>query len=86
VGAALTIKMQSIPGAGYVWEIDEPSPDLEVVENKVVAQSEEVGGPSTQRFTLLPHRPGEYSLVFGLKRKWEKDPARTKKFNIHVTA
>jgi predicted secreted protein len=85
VGQPLTIDLQAIPGAGYMWEIVDSPPALEVQENKVVAQSEEVGGPSTQRFTLMPRQPGDYSLVFGLKRKWEKEPARTHTFTVHVT-
>lgn len=85
VGQPMTIDLQAIPGAGYMWEIETSPPALEVQENKVVAQSEEVGGPSTQRFTLIPRQPGDYSLVFGLKRKWEKESARTKTFTVHVT-
>ena len=86
VGQPLTIDLQAIPGAGYMWVIDQPPPELEVVEEKVVAQSEQVGGPSLQRFTLLLHKPGDYSLVFGLKRKWEKESARTKVFTVHVSS
>jgi predicted secreted protein len=85
VGKPLTIDLQALPGAGYMWEINQLPPALEVLEDKVVAQSEEVGGPSLQRFILLASQPGDYSLVFGLKRKWEKEPARMKTFTIHVT-
>jgi len=84
VGQPLTIDLQAIPSAGYMWEIEPSTPALEVLDNKVVAQSQEVGGPALQRFTLLPHQPGEYSLVFGLKRKWEKQSARTKIFTVHI--
>ena len=86
VGQPLTIDLQAIPGAGYMWVIEQSAPALEVQEDKVVAQSEEVGGPSLQRFTFLPRQPGDFSLVFGLKRKWEKESARTQKFTIHVTS
>ncbi len=85
VGQTFTIDLQAIPGAGYMWEIELPPPALEVLDNKVVAQSEEVGGPALQRFTLLLRQPGDYSLTFGLKRKWEKQSARTKIFVVHVT-
>jgi predicted secreted protein len=85
VGQPITIDLQAIPGAGYMWEIELPPPELEVLDNRVVAQSEEVGGPALQRFTLLPRQSGDYLLVFGLKRKWERQSARTKIFTIHVT-
>jgi predicted secreted protein len=86
VGQPLTIDLQAIPGAGYMWEIEQLPPELEVREDKVIAQSEEVGGPSLQRFILIPAQPGDYSLVFGLKRKWEKGSTRIKEFTVHVTA
>jgi predicted secreted protein len=86
VGQPLTIDLQAIPGAGYMWEIEQLPPELEVSENTVIAQSGEVGGPSLQRFIFVPHQPGDYSLVFGLKRKWEKESTRTKAFTIHVSS
>jgi predicted secreted protein len=86
VGQPLTIDLQAIPAAGYMWVIEQLPPELEVGEDKVIAQSEEVGGPSLQRFVLYPRQPGEYSLVFGLKRKWEKESTRTKAFTVHVAA
>ena len=86
VGQPLTIDLQAIPGAGYMWGIERLPPELEVSEDKVIAQSEEVGGPSLQRFVLVPSQPGDYSLVFGLKRKWEKESTRTKEFTVHVTS
>jgi predicted secreted protein len=86
VGQPLTIDLQAIPGAGYMWVVEQLPPELEVVDDKVIAQSEKVGGPSLQRFIFTPRQPGDYSLVFGLKRKWEKESARTKTFTVHVTA
>jgi len=86
VGQPLTIDMQAVPGAGYMWVLDQLPPGLEGGEDKVIAQSEEVGGPSLQRFTFVPRQPGDYSLVFSLKRKWEKESARTKAFTIHVSS
>ena len=85
VGQPLTIDLQALPGAGYMWEINKPPQELELVEDKVVALSEEVGGPSLQRFTILPRQVGDYALVFDLRRKWEKQSARMITFNIHVT-
>jgi len=86
VGQPLTIDLQAIPGAGYMWVVEQLPPQLEVSEDKVIAQSQEVGGPSLQRFVLVPSQPGDYSLVFGLKRTWEKESARTKEFTVHVTS
>ena len=86
VGQPLTIDLQAMPGAGYMWGIEHLPPGLEVGEDKVIDQSEEVGGPSLQRFILIPSRPGDYSLIFSLKRKWEKESARTIAFTVHVSS
>ena len=86
VGQPLTIDLQAMPGAGYMWVVEQLPPEMEVGEDKVIAQSEKVGGPALQRFILIPRQAGDYSLVFGLKRKWEKESARTKTFTVHVTS
>jgi hypothetical protein len=65
-----------------MWEMIGHPDKLELVSNEVVSISKEIGGNSTQRFQLVAHQPGSYSLVFGLKRKWEKEPARTNVFSI----
>ncbi len=85
VGQPLTIDLQALPGAGYMWVIEHLPPELEAGEDKVIAQSEGVGGPSLQRFVFIPAQPGDYSLVFGLKRKWEKESTRIKEFTVHVS-
>jgi predicted secreted protein len=87
VGQSFTIDLQALPGAGYMWEIDLPGDALELAEEGVAlrAESDRVGGPALQRFTLIPRRSGDFTLVFGLKRKWEKLPARVVLFTIHVT-
>ena len=81
-GKRFTIDLEAIPGAGYMWEMIGPPDKLELVSNEVVSISKEIGGNSTQRFRLVTHQPGSYSLVFGLKRKWEKEPVRTNVFSI----
>jgi predicted secreted protein len=84
VGQPFTIDLEAIPGAGYMWELTGQPGEVELMSQEVVAISEEVGGSSTQRFTLVAHRPGSYSLEFELKRKWEKEPVKTSVFSIHA--
>ena len=81
-GKRFTIDLEAIPGAGYMWEMTGNPDELELVSDEVVSISREIGGNSTQRFLLVAHQPGSYALVFGLKRKWEKEPVRTNVFSI----
>ena len=84
VGQSFAIDLEAIPGAGYMWELTRQAEEVELTSQEVVAIAKEVGGSSTQRFTLVAHQPGSYSLEFELKRKWEKDPVKTSAFSIQV--
>jgi len=81
-GQRFAIDLEAIPGAGYMWEMIQHPDELELLSNEVVSISKEIGGYSTQRFQLVAHHPGSYSLVFGLKRRWEKNPVKTNVFSI----
>jgi predicted secreted protein len=84
VGRQFAIDLEAIPGAGYMWEVTQPPKELELVSQQVVSISREIGGNSTQRFFLVAHQPGNYSLAFQLKRKWEKDPVKIREFSIQA--
>jgi len=78
------IDLEALPGAGYMWGISQQPVELELLKQEVVSISKAIGGPSTQRFTLVAHQSGNYDLVFELKRKWEKDPVKTSEFSIQA--
>jgi predicted secreted protein len=84
VGEKFSIDLEALPGAGYMWEMTQSPEELEMVSQKVVAISKEIGGSSTQRFFMVAHEPGSYSVVFELKRKWEKSSVKTNVFNIQA--
>ena len=78
------IDLEAIPGAGYMWELASHPEKIEVVSQEVISISKAIGGTSTQRFTLVAHQPGNYSLVFELRRRWEKNSVKTNAFEIQV--
>ena len=84
VGRQFEIDLEAIPGAGYMWELTGHPTELELVSQKVVSILRKIGGNSTQRFTLVAHQPGNFSLAFQLKRKWEKDPVRISEFSVQA--
>ena len=84
-GQDFSIDLEAMPGAGYMWEIVRQPDELNLISQEVVDIAKEIGGNSTQRFTFLAQKPGNYDLIFQLKRKWEKDPVRISRFSIHAT-
>jgi predicted secreted protein len=84
-GQPFTIDLEAIPGAGYMWELTQHPAGLELLSQEVVSISKAIGGNSTQRFRIVAHHPGNYSMVFELKRKWEKSPVKTSRFSIQAT-
>jgi predicted secreted protein len=84
-GQKFTIDLEAIPGAGYMWEMTQHPEAVEIVDQKVVSISKEIGGSSTQRFFMVAHQPGNYSVVFELKRRWEKSSVKSNVFYIQAT-
>jgi predicted secreted protein len=83
-GQPFAIDLEAIPGAGYMWELTQHSAGLELESQEVVSISKAIGGNSTQRFRIVARQPGNYSIVFELKRKWEKNPVKTSRFSIQA--
>jgi predicted secreted protein len=84
-GHEFMIDLEAIPGAGYMWVNTQGPEELEVVSNKIVSISKEIGGNSVQRFAIHAHRAGRYTIVFELKRSWENQSVKTHVFTIEVT-
>ncbi len=84
VGQKFTIDLEAIPGAGYMWELAQHPDKIELVDRDMVSISKGIGGNSTQRFTLVAHQPGDFTLGFVLKRRWEKKPAKNLEFSIQA--
>ena len=70
VGQALQIELESLPGAGMVWQ----APAAPAGCTRSVAHSRAlgagVGGPVMQCFVLNCDRAAEHVLLFELKRAW----------------
>jgi len=70
-GQPVVIALDSMPGAGMLWQPPEAPAGcrLEVADSVPVGAG--VGGPAQQRFVLTCGEPGERQLRFELKRPWE---------------
>ncbi len=85
VGKKMTIDLEAIPGAGYMWVAAQVPRELEIVSEKIIATSKAIGGNSVQRFAVMPCETGSFSMVFELKRRWEKEAVKTHIYSILVT-
>ncbi len=85
VGKKLTIDLEAIPGAGYMWVAAQVPQELEIVSQKIISISKAIGGNSVQRFAVIPCQAGSYSMVFELKRRWEKEAVKTHIYSIQIS-
>ena len=72
-GQALTIALESTPGAGVVWQPPAAPAGCTLTEAGALTSGGGVGGSATQRFVLTCHQAGERHLRFELKRPWEAE-------------
>ncbi len=77
--------LADLPGAGYVWTVDEIPVGLTVVKMQTLAADTElVGAPNQQVMHFRADRAGEYLLVFTFARPWENSPAETRTVRVRV--
>lgn len=72
-GQPLTVQLESMPGAGVVWQASAAPAGCSLTEADSAAAGAGVGGPTLQRFTLTCGQAGERHLRFELKRPWESE-------------
>ena len=64
------------PGSGHAWSCRALPIDITLIETRYLADvPAEVGAPRDKEFRLVAERPGQFTLVFELKRSWEVTPA-----------
>ena len=72
-GQALTIALESMPGAGVTWQAPAAPAGCSLTAADSLPTGTGVGGPALQRFVLTCDQPGERQLRFELKRPWEAE-------------
>jgi predicted secreted protein len=72
-GQALTIELESIPGAGVTWQLPAAPAGCSLTAADSQPASAGVGGAALQRFVLTCDQAGERRLRFELKRPWESE-------------
>ncbi|VVB88502.1 Chagasin family peptidase inhibitor I42 [uncultured archaeon] len=87
LGHGFTISLESIPTAGYTWNVEYDSKMIDLLKpKKYVPYSSAVGGGGWEIFEFQAKQPGETLIRAKYKRSWETNLLETHLFKIHITA
>ena len=86
-GVPFDVAILASPGTGYLWLLHEPPAAIRLLkeETEQTQAAPVAGGTSRQLFHLIAASPGEYELVFELRRPWEADAVRRHIVQVHVS-
>ena len=84
-GQALTIELESTPGAGVVWQLPAAPAGCTLSNAGAVQSGAGVGGSATQCFVLVCSQAGKRHLRFELKRPWEAEVRAVQAVVVSVT-
>jgi predicted secreted protein len=82
VGDPFAIELESLPGAGYVWDLHVEGHVVRLVQT-IRGVPPRLGGAAVDRFVLSPEAQGEARIVAELKRPWE--PSAVERISFHVS-
>lgn len=91
VGGKLSIRLRFHGGTGYSWTLQQPpagtvlEKDGETTGPAEPAKPGLAGGPMETHVTWLAAGPGQTTLVYELRRPWEKDAPPARKVTLDVT-
>lgn len=85
-GRVFHVRLESTPTTGYLWQLQALPSGLASEGSAVEKPSglEQPGDSVVQVFQFHAETPGEYALVFVLKREWEREPIRTSVVSVTV--
>lgn len=73
VGETVTIRLDSNPTTGYMWQVD--SAEGLIVRSEFKAPKTELcGAPGIHVFEITAAKPGTYDFKAVYKRSWEPEP------------
>jgi predicted secreted protein len=94
-GVAFQVAIDSTPSTGYLWLLHEQPAAITLLkeetdtapkaETKQAQDIPIVGRMSTQLFHLVAAAPGDYMLVFELRRPWEPGAVSQHTVRVHVS-
>ncbi len=90
-GQVFTVSFESIPSAGYRWNVEYDPKIIDLKSNEFVPYSsiiskevKAVGGGGWEIFEFQAREPGETFIKAKYQRSWEAKPLETKLFEVHI--
>ena len=84
-GRPFAVILADSPGSGHTWSCRELPDGITLIGTRYLAEiPREVGSSRDKEFRLVAERPGEYTLVFELRRSWEATPVDERA--VHIKA
>jgi predicted secreted protein len=78
VGQAFTVRLQSTPTTGYVWQVQSLPEGVQLSGSDFESgRHAPPGSPLTQVFRFRVVKAGQYTVTLVLKRQWESQPIQT---------
>jgi predicted secreted protein len=75
---AFDVELASAPSTGYMWELFELPRGVRLLGSEFRQRpSAAVGDPGVEVFHLIADEPGQFSLNFDLKRRWESEAVQS---------
>lgn len=82
-GRPFAVILADLPGSGHAWSCRELPDGITLIDTRYLAEiPSEVGSPRDKEFRLVAERPGEYTLIFELRRSWEATPVEERALHI----
>jgi predicted secreted protein len=85
VGRPFGVVLADRPGSGHAWSCRALPDGITLLDTRYLADvPREVGSPRDKEFRLVAERPGQFTLVFELKRSWEATPVEERTVRIRA--
>ncbi len=81
-----SLSFEANPTTGYRWEAIYDKDLLELKSGIYEPYSlETIGGGGKEKFTFIPIKPGETTIIMRYKRAWEREAFEEKTIKIIIT-
>jgi predicted secreted protein len=85
VGRPFGVVLADLPGSGYLWSCQAVPNGVRLIGAEYVAGvPREVGSARDKEFRFVAERPGQFTVILGLKRRWEAEPIEERAIRIRA--
>jgi predicted secreted protein len=87
VGHPFGVVLADLPGSGYLWSCRAIPDGIRLLSAEYLAgPPPEVGSARDKEFRFVADRPGQFTVILELKRRWEAEPIEERVIRIRARA